>query len=82
MSVTRALALYIDSVDKHIAEYNNHPVTRAGCELKFVKYCAYRDQDPAEVANCLSRVRLGKDADMPPHLLWMSGAWDFICYTQ
>jgi hypothetical protein len=82
MTITRAIALYIDSVDKHIAEYDSYPVTRSGCELKFVKYCAFRDQDPAEVANCLNRVRQGKDVYMPSHLVWLSGAWDYICFSQ
>lgn len=80
MRVTAALAVYIDAIDKHIAEYSSYPVTRSGVELKFVRYCAARDQDPAEVANFLSRQRAG--SDMPPHLLWLSGAWDLLCHQQ
>lgn len=77
--MSKALKSYIAAVEKHLGEYSHHPV-EGKCELKFVKYCLFRKQDPAEVANVLSRVRA--DEDMPTHLLWLSGAWDFVCYQQ
>lgn len=80
MAITRALAAYIDAVDVKLQPYVSHPCGRTGVDLKFAKYCAFRDLPPSDCAAVLYFTRSGQD--VPTAYLWLAGAWDYICYNQ
>ena len=75
MKITKALSDYLDSVNKHIADWGDfYPVERtSNPEMKFVRFAFERDMDPAEVGNVIHRVRKDEQ-NMPTHLLEMAGA--------
>lgn len=82
MKLTKEMSDYLDAVNERMQLYSVfYPVDRThNPELKFVKFAASKNQDPADVANVIVRFR--RDEDVPVHLLWMAGALEVFFYQQ